>query len=147
MTDIDAVEDGPTPELEDVLRAVFGMSRSELELCILLMEGGPMTAAELADRIGLDRSLVNRHLNHLEAICVVERGTRLVRTGGCVNVYEHAAIEDIEDSFEQMLSHWMAAALYHIREGMVKEKEAAVASAREMQDTIGDGGHDSIYLE
>jgi predicted transcriptional regulator len=88
MTPTDPVDSVTEPELADLLHDVFGMSDTELEVCLCVMEGGTMTVNELAEQIEYDRSVVARHLNHLAALGVVEKHRRLIAQGGHVYVYQ-----------------------------------------------------------
>ncbi|MFC7079127.1 helix-turn-helix domain-containing protein, partial [Halorussus caseinilyticus] len=65
-----------------VLREVFGISETGLKVCLCLMEDGESTAADIADRLGIDRSTVGRQLNHLTDIGVLDKRQRLRRRAG-----------------------------------------------------------------
>ena len=75
------------PTLETMVRTVFGMSETELDVCLCVMEAGEGTVSELADRVDYDRSVVARHLGHLVDLGVLERRRRLLEAGGQVYVY------------------------------------------------------------
>ena len=109
------------PTTETLLRTVFGMSTTELEVCLCAMESGEATAAGLADELGVDRSLVSRHLNHLAALGVLEKGRRLLRHGGHVNVYTPVDVEDVRRRLALGLSAWVRDATELVEE-VSKEK-------------------------
>lgn len=75
------------PSLEELMRTVFDMSKTELDICLCVMEGGGQTVAELAAEVDYDRSVVSRHLNHLVDLGVVDKRRRLLAEGGQVYVY------------------------------------------------------------
>ncbi|WP_435184815.1 helix-turn-helix domain-containing protein [Halobellus sp. EA9] len=105
MEPLDADVDAPVaePTLDALLETVFGISGTELELCLCVVEDGDATVAELAERVGVDRSVVARHLADLVEIGVVERERRLLRQGGHVYVYApvpEATVRDPEVRIE-----------------------------------------------
>ena len=75
------------PSLNQLMRTVFDMSETELDICLCVMEGGEQTVAELAEQIDYDRSVVSRHLNHLADLGVVDKQRRILKEGGQVYVY------------------------------------------------------------
>lgn len=75
------------PSLADVMRMVHGMSPTELDICLCVMEGGALTVSELAEQIDYDRSVVSRHLNHLVDLGVIGKQRRLLEGGGQVYIY------------------------------------------------------------
>lgn len=75
------------PSLDEVMRTVFDMSETELDICLCVMEGGEQTVTELAEQVDYDRSVVSRHLNHLADLGVVDKHRRLLKEGGQVYVY------------------------------------------------------------
>lgn len=122
------------PSLEDLLRTVFGMSDSELEICLCVMEAGEVTTAELAERIGYDRSVVARHLNHLVDLGVVEKHRRLLEDGGHVYVYTPTGPDVVRDRFTQLFLWWVQLATDQL-DALRREKVEAIvdAEAREPQ--------------
>jgi predicted transcriptional regulator len=75
------------PSIDQLLRIVFDMSETELDICLCVMEGGEQTVAELAEQVDYDRSVVSRHLNHLADLGVVDKRRRILKEGGQVYVY------------------------------------------------------------
>jgi len=75
------------PSLDQLMRTVFDMSETELDICLCVMEGGEQTVAELAEQVDYDRSVVSRHLNHLADLGVVDKQRRILKEGGQVYVY------------------------------------------------------------
>ena len=75
------------PSLNQLMRTVFDMSETELDICLCVMEGGEQTVAELAEQIDYDRSVVSRHLNHLADLGVVDKQRRVLKEGGQIYVY------------------------------------------------------------
>lgn len=134
----EVADSSTTPEFADLLRTVFEMNETELEICIVLMRAGPMTAEEVAAAIDCEPSYANRLLNHLQDIYVVEEVSSVLDNGGRVSTYRHASIEEIERAWKRELLCWTADALRVIEEEMVAEKERALESAEELVDELAD---------
>lgn len=75
------------PSLDQLMRTVFDMSKTELDICLCVMEGGEQTVAELTEQIDYDQSVVSRHLNHLADLGVIDKRRRILKEGGQVYVY------------------------------------------------------------
>lgn len=108
---MEAVDDGAPleePSLADLLRTVFDMSDTELELCLCVMEGGELTVNRLASETDYDRSVVTRHLNHLADLGVVEKRRRLLERGGQVYVYTPRKPEVVRRELTRLFAAWVA---------------------------------------
>jgi predicted transcriptional regulator len=128
MWPVDA--DGPAtavndPTLEDLLRTVFDMSDTELELCLCVMEGGELTVAELAADTDYDRSVVTRHLNHLVDLGVVDKRRRLLERGGEVYVYTPATPDVVRERFRRLFLQWITRAS-RLLDDLRREKVEAI---------------------
>lgn len=110
MTPFEPVAAVSEPELEDLLCGVFGMSTTELDICLSVMESGTTTVNELSGRIDRDRSVVARHLNHLAALGVVEKQRRLIEAGGHVYVYRSVEPELVRQRLTAAFGTWIRAA-------------------------------------
>jgi predicted transcriptional regulator len=98
------------PDLETLLRTVFGMSETELEICLCVMESGEVTVQELADTVDYDRSVVTRHLNHLAELEVIEKRRQLLKSGGHVYVYTPVDPDEIRTRFRRLFLAWVGSA-------------------------------------
>lgn len=114
IDDTDLVIEEPT--LEHLLRSIFDISETELDICLCVMEAGNTTVADLAEQIGYDRSIISRHLNHLAELGVLEKHRRLLKKGGHVYVYVPADIEAIRRSFRLQFLTWFRQAFALIDE-------------------------------
>lgn len=122
-----AVDD---PPLEGILRSVFDMSSTELEICLCVMEGGELTVTELASDIGYDRSVVSRHLNHLAELGVIEKQRRLLEGGGHTYLYTPVAPETVRERLRTAFYAWVQAALGEL-ETLQREKVESIADTGE----------------
>jgi predicted transcriptional regulator len=95
------------PELEELLRTVFDMSDSELDICLCVMEGGDQTVEELATTTEFERSNVARHLTHLVELGVVERRRRLLKQGGHEYVYAPKDPETVRRELKERFVRWV----------------------------------------
>jgi predicted transcriptional regulator len=96
------------PDLETLLRTVFGMSETELEICLCVMESGEITVQDLAETVDYDRSVVTRHLNHLADLEVIDKHRRLLESGGQLYVYTPVDPDEIRERFRQLFLLWVA---------------------------------------
>jgi predicted transcriptional regulator len=87
MGTVDATVPSGPPEMEGIMRDVYGIGRTELDVCRTIMTDGESTIRELADRIDRDRTVVSRHVNHLVDLGLLEKESRVLSGGGRVNVY------------------------------------------------------------
>lgn len=122
------------PSLEDLLRSVFDMTETELEICLCVMEGGSLTVGELADRVGYDRSVVDRHLKHLAELGVVDRERRILRQGGHAYVYTPVSPAVVRERLTDAFLVWADAAATEL-----------AALRREKVETIADTGDDPAW--
>ncbi|TQQ79818.1 ArsR family transcriptional regulator [Halonotius terrestris] len=126
MTPAEPVDAVAKPDLEALLRDVFQMSDTELEVCLCVMEGGTMTVKELAERIDYDRSVISRHLNHLAELGVVEKQRRLIEQGGHVYVYQPVPPETVHERLTAAFVTWVHGATEKIGT-LRQEKVASIA--------------------
>lgn len=125
LTSVD-VEPVEHPDLAVVLRDVFGISETGLEICLCLMEEGESTAAALAERLGIDRSTVGRQVNHLTDVGVLDERRRLLEDGGYVHVYSPVPVEEVRKRLTLGLYAWTDEAL-EVVERVDREKLDALA--------------------
>jgi len=120
------------PDLDELLGTVFGMSRTELDVCLCVMDVGEATTKDIARELDVDRSHVSRHLNHLVELGVLEKRRRLLEEGGRVNVYTPAELEAVRRNFTLGLFAWMDEAV-EVIDGISREK---VESITELSDEV-----------
>lgn len=126
MTPAEPTDAVAEPDLETLLRDVFQMSATELEVCLCVMEGGTMTVKELTAHIDYDRSVISRHLNHLAAFGVVEKQRRLIEQGGHVYVYQPVPPETVHERLTAAFVTWVRGATEQIAT-LRQQKVASIA--------------------
>lgn len=98
-------------DTEHLLRAVFGIGRTAVEVCFHVLEANEATAEEIADRTGLDRSGVARHLTHLYDLGLINRSTENLEDGGLVHVYTAPSPTEVQHRPQLLFFRWAADAL------------------------------------
>ncbi|QRV14268.1 MarR family transcriptional regulator [Haloterrigena salifodinae] len=111
MTEIDDTVPIETPDEKRLMRTVFGISETELEICRCLMAEPEITVNELASMVDRDRSVVTRHLTDLVEFGIVEKQSRVLSDGGRVNVYSHRSVDAVRRQFKLGLYTWMIEAV------------------------------------
>lgn len=134
MKAIDTTTVFESAEIEQVVQEVFKISSTELAICHTIMATDETTIKELSRQIECDRSVINRHLNHLTELGLVEKRSESLPEGGRVNVYSPCAIDDIRQQFRLGLYAWMAEATDLIDE-LSQEKIRAMAEQADGEAT------------
>lgn len=116
------------PTLPDMLGTVFNMSETELDICLCVMEGGEQTVADLAEQVEYDRSVVNRHLNHLVELGVLDKHRRILKAGGEVHVYRPKGPEEVRRSLIGAFMGWVQQAT-PLLESLSREKVEAIVES------------------
>ena len=81
------------PDVRQVLLQAFGLPKAGLDICLCVIGDGPLSANEVADALGYDRSTVTRYLNKLVDLGLLRRSELNREGGGVVNVYHSVDLE------------------------------------------------------
>jgi predicted transcriptional regulator len=81
------------PDIRQVLLDAFGLPKAGLDICLCVIGEGPLSANEVADSLGYDRSTVTRYLNKLVDLGLLQRSELNREEGGVVNVYHSVDLE------------------------------------------------------
>ena len=81
------------PGVKRVLFEAFGLPKVGLDICLRVVGDGPLSASELAETLGYDRSTVTRYLNDLVGLGLLQRSELNREDGGVVNVYHSIDLE------------------------------------------------------
>ena len=92
----------------DLLCCAFGLRNSELDVYFSLISG-PKTVEEIAERIGKDRSTVQRVLNRLHSKGLAKREMETIDRGGYYYTYSAEETEIIRDQILAQLEEWYQA--------------------------------------
>jgi predicted transcriptional regulator len=142
MDAVDATTSIDPPETESLVREVFGMSATDLELCRVLMAEGEATVRDLTGQLDRDRTSITRRLNHLADVGVLEKRTRVLPGGGRANVYSPRDVEYVRRRLELGLYAWLDDALDLVAE-LNREKIEAMAEAADAESSATPAGADA----
>jgi len=81
------------PDVKEVLLNAFGLPKAGLDICLCVIGEGPLSASEVAETLGYDRSTVTRYLNKLVDLGLLQRSQLNREEGGVVNVYHSVDLE------------------------------------------------------
>lgn len=81
------------PEVKQVLLQAFGLPKAGLDICLCVIGEGPLSANEVAESLGYDRSTVTRYLNKLVELGLLQRSELNREAGGVVKVYHSVDLE------------------------------------------------------
>ena len=99
----------------DLLCCAFGLRNSELDVYFSLISG-PKTVEQIAERIGKDRSTVQRVLNRLHSKGLANRNTRTIERGGYFYEYSAEESETVRDQILVQLEEWYQATKSFLKE-------------------------------
>ena len=81
------------PDVRQVLLQAFGLPKAGLDICLCVIGEGPLSANEVAEELGYDRSTVTRYLNKLVELGLLRQSQLNREGGGVVNVYHSVDLE------------------------------------------------------
>lgn len=81
------------PDVRQVLLQAFGLPKAGLDICLCVIGEGPLSANEVAEQLGYDRSTVTRYLNNLVELGLLRRSELNREGGGVVKVYHSVDLE------------------------------------------------------
>jgi predicted transcriptional regulator len=81
------------PDVRQVLLQAFGLPKAGLDICLCVIGEGPLSANEVAEQLGYDRSTVTRYLNKLVDLGLLQRSELNREGGGVVKVYHSVDLE------------------------------------------------------
>jgi predicted transcriptional regulator len=92
----------------DLLCCAFGLKNSELDVYFSLI-AGLKKVEDIAERIGKDRSTVQRVLNKLHTKGLVKRDSRRIERGGYFYEYTAQSTEFVREQILIQLEEWYLA--------------------------------------
>ena len=90
----------------DLLRCMYNLSDMDMEALRLLLAEGPFKAEDLAERLGRDRSTVNRSLQKMVSCQVISQETRSLERGGDFHVYAAVPKDVLKERLEHCIHEW-----------------------------------------
>ena len=122
------------PEIEAVIKTVFDLSSTDLAICRVLMAQDEATAKDLAAELSLDRTTINRRLNHLVDLGVVEKQPQILKQGGQINVYSNVPLDEVHRRLQLGLYRWLADA-EEVLDELHQEKLKLLVQEAEVEPT------------
>jgi predicted transcriptional regulator len=92
----------------DLLCCAFGLRNSELDVYFSLISG-PKTVEQIADKIGKDRSTVQRVLNKLHSKGLARRESQRIDRGGYFFEYSAVSSDVVREQILSQLEDWYQA--------------------------------------
>jgi len=83
------------PDVRQVLLQAFGLPKIGLDICLCVIGDGPLSASEVAETLGYERSTITRYLNKLVELGLLRRSELNRESGGYVNVYHSTDLEQM----------------------------------------------------
>ena len=112
-----------TPDVKQVLLEAFGLPKAGLDICLCVIGEGPLSANEVAETLGYDRSTVTRYLNKLVELGLLRRSELNREGGGVVNVYHSVDLERMRRETLIGFYVWAGEAAALIEEANVTKQE------------------------
>lgn len=83
------------PDLRQVLLDAFGLPKPGLDICLCVIDEGPLSPGEVAQRLDYDESTVRKYLKKLADVGLLTRSQLNREDGGFVNVYHSVDLEEM----------------------------------------------------
>jgi predicted transcriptional regulator len=123
------------PDVRQVLLQAFGLPKAGLDICLCVIGEGPLSASEVAEQLGYDRSTVTRYLNELVELGLLRRSELNREGGGVVNVYHSVDLERMRRETLIGFYAWAGEAASLIEEANLTKQEYLEANPdRELTD-------------
>jgi predicted transcriptional regulator len=125
------------PDSGRVLKDMFGLGETSLEVCFCVIDSDGATVSEVADEMGIDRSAVSRHVNRLVEAGILEKREKNLRQGGVVHVYEHEDPEVVKERLRLGSYLWISDVVDLIVELNDEKAEAMGDEEKEVLEALG----------
>lgn len=123
------------PKLREVLLNVFGLPKVGLDICLCVIDEGPLAPREVAEQLGYDESTIRRYLNQLTEIGLLTKTQLNREDGGFVNVYQPIDLEEMRQ--ESLIGFYLWAG----------EAATLIEDANLTKENYVDGSHEGDLNE
>jgi len=127
------------PDVRQVLLDAFGLPKPGLDVCLCVIGEGPLSPAELADRLDYDESTVRNYLNELVEFGLLEKSQLNRESGGFVNVYHSIDLDEMREETLIGFYAWAGEAA-----SLIEEANLTKADYR---DADSDAGLNEVFWE
>jgi predicted transcriptional regulator len=123
------------PDVKQVLLDAFGLPKAGLDICLCVIGEGPLSANEVAEKLGYDRSTVTRYLNKLVDLGLLQQSEMNLEGGGVVNAYHSVDLERMRRETLIGFYVWAGEAATLIEDANLKKQDYLEANPdRELPD-------------
>ena len=129
------------PNIRQVLLDAFGLPKAGLDICLCVIGEGPLSPAELADKLDYDESTVRRYLNELVDFGLLEKSQLNRESGGFVNVYHSAELDQMREDTLVGFYTWAGEAASLIDEANLTKEDYR------NDEVAGDNGLNEVFWE
>jgi len=126
-----------TPEAENVLRDMFGLGETSLNICFCVIDNEGATVTEVADEMDIDRSAVSRHMTTLVETGILTRQERNLKQGGVVHVYAHEDPGLVKERVTLGAFFWASKAIELVNELNDEKMEAMMEEDVDVVEALG----------
>lgn len=132
----EAKMDVKPPDLREVLLNVFGLPKAGLDICLCVIDQGPLAPEEVAEQLGYDESTIRRYLNELSEIGLLTKTQLNREDGGFVNVYRPIDVEEMRRESLIGFYLWAGEAATLIEEANLTKEDYLDGSYQESLDEV-----------
>jgi len=147
--DLDKVRDVDVgieePSQKGILKEVFGLTETGMEICLCVLEAGEATVSDISDAIDVDRSAVSRYVNNLVDIGMLKKDVRNLEKGGYVHIYSHEPPEEVKKNLTMGFYRWTALGVERVNE-LNAQKMQAMAE-RDETKSVGERLRNKIFYD
>jgi predicted transcriptional regulator len=111
------------PDIREVLLDAFGLPKPGLDICLCVIGEGPLSPAELADRLGYAEGTVRNYLNELVEFGLIQKSQLNREAGGFVNVYHSIDLKEMREETLIAFYAWAGEAASLIEEANLTKED------------------------
>lgn len=119
----EAPMDVKPPDIREVLLSAFGLPKRGLDICLCVIGEGPLSPAEVADRLEYDENTIRTYLNKLVDLGLLTRSQLNREGGGFVNVYHSVDLDRMRRETLMGFYVWAGEAASLIEEANITKRE------------------------
>jgi len=127
------------PDIRQVLLDAFGLPKPGLDICLCVIGEGPLSPAELADRLDYAEGTVRKYLNELVEFGLLQKSQLNRESGGFVNVYHSIDLKEMREETLIAFYTWAGEAASLIEEANLTKED--------YRDTEYDDGLGEVFWE
>jgi predicted transcriptional regulator len=132
----DLTMDVQPPDLREVLLDAFDLPKAGLDICLCVIGEGPLSPAEVAEKLGYDESTIRTYLNDLVDLGLLQQSRLNRESGGFVTVYHSVDLEEMREETLIGFFSWAGEAAALIEEANLTKAEYLEAGHEESLDTV-----------